>query len=95
MPLTSNCCVGVASFIPIYPVPGVTLRKVPPIPTSNPLPTVRIPTVVSNTRLDDVAKSPAHLNKTPPLSPVGLTVIVAAIPKLTASATIELPTKLS
>ena len=93
MPLTSNCCVGVASFIPIYPVPGVTLRKVPPIPTSNPLPTVRIPTLVLNTRLDDVAKSPAHLNKTPPLSPVGLTVIVAATPKSVSYTHLTLPTK--
>ena len=85
MPLTSNCCVGVASFIPIYPVPGVTLRKVPPIPTSNPLPTVRIPTVVSNTKFADVAKSSELLNKTLPLSPGGLTVIVPATPVDTPS----------
>ena len=81
---------------------GETVTNVPPTPTfrpvsptSNPFPTVRIPTVPLNIKFDEVAKSPESLYKTLPLLPGGLTVIVAAIPKATAFASIALPTKLS
>ena len=81
---------------------GETVTNVPPTPTFNPVsptsipfPTVRIPTVPLNIKFDEVAKSPESLYKTLPLLPGGLTVIVAAIPKATAFAAIELPTKFS
>ena len=65
--------------IPINPV-DFTVNIDPPLPTFNPLPIVKIPTVLSKTKFADVAKSLFSLNKTPPLLPGADTIIVAPIP---------------
>ena len=49
----------------------LTVKIVPPVPTFNPLPIVRIPTELLNTKLEDVAKSFDSLNNTLPLFPGG------------------------
>ena len=100
--------------MPTNPVLAATVKNVPPTPTfnpvsptSNPFPTVKIPTVLLNTKSDDVEKSSRYvptpalafgskilsLNKTLPLFPGGVTVTVAATPKLTALAVMAIPTK--
>ena len=85
--MTSSSCVGSVVPIPTDPIPDVTVTKVPPTPTFNPVsptskpfPTVKIPTVLLNTKSDDVAKSPKSLNNTLPFNPGGAAVIVAIFP---------------
>jgi hypothetical protein len=56
------------------------VKIVPPVPTFNPFPTVKIPTELLKVKLEDVAKSFDSLNKISPLFPGGETVIVTAIP---------------
>ena len=93
-PFTSSSCVGFVVPIPINPL-DFTFRNVPPVPTTNPVPIVKIPTELWNTNPAEVAKSLLSLNKTLPLFPGGETVMVAAIPNVTACTAILFPTKLS
>ena len=68
LPFTSNSLVGLVVAIPTNPVLAETVKNVPPTPTfnpvsptSNPFPTVKIPTVLLNTKSDDVEKSSRYV----------------------------------
>jgi hypothetical protein len=77
---------------------GLMVKIVPPVPTFNPFPTVKIPTELLKVKLEDVAKSFDSLNKISPLFPGGETVTVTATPAggpTVPVALIAFPTKLS
>ena len=80
--------------IPINPS-DLTFKNVPPVPTTNPVPTVKMPTELLNISPEEVAKSPLSLNKTLPLFPGGATVIVATMSNGTALAVTLLPANFS
>ena len=80
--------------MPINPL-EFTLKNEPPVPTTNPVPTVKIPTELLNINPEEVAKSPFSLNKTLPLFPGGANVMVATTSKGTALAVTLLPTNFS
>ena len=90
----SSSCVGFVVPIPINPL-DFTLKNVPPVPTTNPVPTVKIPTELLNNNPIEVAKSLFSLNKTPPLLPGGETVMVAKTSNGNALAVIADPTNFS
>jgi hypothetical protein len=74
------------------------VKIVPPVPTFNPFPIVKVPTELLKVNLEDVAKSFDSLNKTSPLFPGGEIVMVTPIPggdPTDPVALIAFPTKLS
>ena len=90
-PLTCNSCVGF-----VVPIPTPTeLTWSLEVPTCKNPPTSSLSVESSNVNPVDVAKSPLSLNNTLLSTPGGATVIVAATPRLTPCAVIELPIKLS
>ena len=78
LPRTCNCWVGSVVPIPteLTPLLLIAVITVPPIPIFK-LVAVRIPALLLNTNLEDVAKSSDSLNNTLDLSPGGLKVRVA------------------